>query len=78
MIHMYNAHMNNAYEYLLKRKWLYMSKELRNVSAEVSKEVWKKLKIISIQKEMTLPKVIEDILCRVVNKKSETIIEENV
>lgn len=52
-----------------------MSKEVaKKVSVEVSNECWKKLKIISIQKEITLQELVKDILDRSVSKKN--ILEE--
>ena len=48
-----------------------MSKEeSKSISTEVSKEVWKKLKIVSVQKEISLPALVKDILERSVSKKS--------
>ncbi|HLX53713.1 MAG TPA: hypothetical protein VKR58_07220 [Aquella sp.] len=52
-----------------------MSKEqLKNVYCQVSLEVQKKLKIMAIQKEMTLPELIKSILEKsVANKKIEEV-----
>jgi hypothetical protein len=48
-----------------------MSKEeLKKVTTEVSNECLKKLKIISIQKEITLAQYIRDVLERSVSKKN--------
>lgn len=48
-----------------------MSKEeLKKVGTEVSNECLKKLKIIAIQKEITLAECVRDILERSVNRKS--------
>lgn len=47
-----------------------MNKEnLKKVSVEVSNECWKKLKITSIQKEITLAACVRDILEKSVSKK---------
>ena len=48
-----------------------MSKEeLKKVGTEVSNECLKKLKIIAIQKEITLAECVRDILERSVSKKT--------
>lgn len=55
-----------------------MSKdELKKVTAEVSKECLKKLKIISIQKEISLAEHIRDVLEKSVSRKSFTEGEES-
>lgn len=55
-----------------------MSKEeLKKVATEVSKECLKKLKIISIQKEITLSAYIKEVLERSVSKKSFEVEEVN-
>jgi hypothetical protein len=47
-----------------------MSKEfVKSISSEVSKEVWKRLRVLAIQKELTLPKLIQEILEKHVNQK---------
>ncbi len=52
-------------------------KSIKRLSAEVSKDCWKKLKIISIQKEITVTKVVEQILERAVgNNKKSIVIDE--
>lgn len=52
-----------------------MSKEdLKSVPAEVSKECWKKLKIVAIQKDISLSQLIKEILERSMSsKKFESI-----
>lgn len=48
-----------------------MSKdELRKINVEVSNECWKKLKIISIQKEISLSECVKDILEKSVSRKT--------
>ena len=48
-----------------------MSKaELKKISVEVSKECWKKLKILSIQQEITLGEQVRSMLERAVSKKN--------
>jgi len=55
-----------------------MSKDnLKSINIEVTNEVWKKLKILSIQKEVSLAVAVRDILERHVSKKSVEVIEEN-
>lgn len=44
--------------------------ENKSISTEVSKEVWKKLKILSVQKEISLPALVKEILERSVSKKT--------
>jgi macrodomain Ter protein organizer (MatP/YcbG family) len=41
----------------------------KNINIEVPHEVWKKLKIISISKDITLQDVVRDILERSANNK---------
>ena len=54
-----------------------IKEELKNIPVSVSKECWKKLKIVSIQKDISLSQLVRDTLERyVTSKKMETIIEE--
>lgn len=54
-----------------------MTKNTKNINIEINYECWKKLKILSIDKDMTLQEVVRDILEKVTNKKSiKTNIEE--
>lgn len=47
-----------------------MSKEdKKDVKCTVSKEVWKRLKIISVQKEISLPELAAQVLEAFANKK---------
>lgn len=47
-----------------------MSKEeVKAVPSEVSKECWKKLKIVAIQKDITLGQLVRDILERAMSTK---------
>lgn len=57
-----------------------MSQEkLKKITVEVSESCWKKLKIVSIQKDLSLPEHVKDILERNVSKKSlDTQAEENI
>ena len=50
-----------------------MSKDnIKPIQSEVSVEVWKKLKIVAIQKDLTLPQLVREILERSMsNKKFE-------
>jgi len=52
-----------------------MSKEeVKSIPAEVSKECWKKLKIVAIQKDISLGQLVKDILERSMSsKKFESI-----
>lgn len=48
-----------------------MSKEnVKTLSIEITKETWKKLKIISIQREITLVELSREILEKSVSKKN--------
>lgn len=47
-----------------------MVKDTKNINIEVSKDCWKVIKKISIDKEITLQEVVRDILEKVTNKKS--------
>jgi len=53
-----------------------VTKGNKNINIEVTVECWKKLKIISIDKDMTLQEVVRDILERHINKQRNKI--ENV
>ena len=46
--------------------------EYKKVQTEVSKECWKQLKVIAIQKEISLQRVVQDILERSMSKKKQT------
>lgn len=50
-----------------------MVKDTKNINIEVSKECWKVIKKISIDKEITLQEVVRDILEKVTSKKSRTV-----
>lgn len=54
-----------------------MSKvELKKINVEVTNECWKKLKILSIQKEVSLPQLVKEVLEKAVSKKQFDTIEE--
>ena len=46
-----------------------MRKDIKNINIEISKEVWTKLKLISVSKDMTLQDVVREILDKSVSKK---------
>lgn len=47
-----------------------MSKEnIKSIPAEVSKECWKKLKIMAIQKDISLGQLVKDILEKSMSKQ---------
>lgn len=47
-----------------------MSKEeQKDVKGSVSKEVWKRLRIIAIQRELSLPDLVKEILEKFANSK---------
>lgn len=47
-----------------------MSKEnIKSIQSEVSIEVWKKLRIVAVQKDLTLPQVIREILEKAMSSK---------
>jgi hypothetical protein len=49
-----------------------MIRDTKNINVEVSKDIWKKLKMISLDKEIEFHDVVRGILERAVyNKKSE-------
>lgn len=57
-----------------------LNKDTKNINIMVTTECWKKLKIISIDKDMTLQEVVRDILERHINKqrnKSEVTLEDS-
>ena len=45
----------------------------KNISIEVSKECWKRLKILSIQKDISLPELVKDILEKFPRKTQEEV-----
>jgi hypothetical protein len=48
--------------------------ELKNISVTVSKECWIKLKILSVQKEISLPQLVREMLEKsVLGKKFENV-----
>jgi len=55
-----------------------MRKDNKNINIEINMECWKKLKIISISKDMTLQDVVRDILDKSVSrtKSIESIVSE--
>jgi macrodomain Ter protein organizer (MatP/YcbG family) len=57
-----------------------MSKEnMKKISAVISQELWKKIKILSVQREISLSQQITSLLERSVsNKKIETTINEEI
>lgn len=55
-----------------------MGKDIKNISVELNMETWKKLKIISISKDMKLQEVIKDILERGVSRKKDITEEMEV
>ena len=56
-----------------------MSKEeLKKVGTEVSKECLKKLKILAIQKEITLQECLRNILEKSMSSKKMESVEENI
>lgn len=47
-----------------------MTKDTKNINIEISIESWKKIKIISVQKDMTLQDVVRDIIEKSVSRKT--------
>jgi hypothetical protein len=45
-------------------------KDLKNISLRVTNDCWKKLKILSIQKEISLQEYVKDILEKSITKKT--------
>lgn len=50
-----------------------MSEELKKISVEVSRDCWKKLKIISIDKDIGINKLVRLILEKHVNKINDIL-----
>lgn len=46
-----------------------MTKNTKNINIEINHDCWKRLKIISIDRDITLQEVVRDILERATNKK---------
>lgn len=47
----------------------------KNINIEVEHDVWKKLKIISINEDITLQEVVNNILIKAVSKKTVEVPE---
>lgn len=45
----------------------------KNLTVQVSMETWKKLKIISIQKDLSLNKLVSELLEKVANSKKGSV-----
>lgn len=55
-----------------------MSKDLKALQTEVSKECWKKLKKISIDREISLPMLVREILEKMVTLKKYDTSEQSI
>jgi predicted DNA binding CopG/RHH family protein len=68
--------MITKYEHKITRieteKITYINKD-KNINIEISHECWKKLKILSIHKDITLQQVVRDILESGSSKKKDII-----
>ena len=54
-----------------------MSKATKNINIEISYECWKKLKMMSISKDISLQDLVRDLLEKCVNgKKFENILDD--
>lgn len=54
-----------------------MEKNIKNINIEILHETWKKLKIISIDRDVSLQHVVREILERYVSKKGKPeVLEE--
>jgi macrodomain Ter protein organizer (MatP/YcbG family) len=54
-----------------------MAKDTKNINIEVHQDIWKKLKILSVHKDLTLQDVVRDILEKSVSsKKLETLVPD--
>lgn len=51
--------------------------EYKTITVQVSKKCWKKLKIMSIDKEQSLPQVASDIL-EGLGKRKDTHVEDSI
>jgi len=49
--------------------------DLRTINVAVSKECWKKLKIMSVQKEMSLLQIARDILEKYTSSKKGNVVD---
>lgn len=51
--------------------------DVKDIKTQVSRECWKKLKIICIQRDLLLPELVKDVLEKFVSaKKYENVLEE--
>ncbi len=48
-----------------------MKEEVKQINISITKEVWKNLKVISIQKEISLNQVAQEILERYLSRKGK-------
>lgn len=55
-----------------------MSKSEKKVSASVSNDCWKSLKVLAVQREVSLQQVVQDILERYSSKKKVVVDSEDV
>lgn len=55
-----------------------MQKGTKNINIEVTTECWKKLKILSIGRDMTLQDVVKEILENSMKRRSSSGVEEEV
>ena len=51
-----------------------MSNENKKVTAEVSHECWKGLKLLAVQKEVSLQRIVQEVLERCMSKKANKIV----
>lgn len=49
--------------------------ESKNINIEVSYETWKRLKIVSIEKDITMQDVVREVLDKFVSKKGKQEID---
>ncbi len=53
-----------------------MPKDTKNINIEVNQDTWKKLKIMSINKDMSLQDIVRELLEHAVSKKYKPEVKE--
>lgn len=51
-----------------------MSDDKKKVTAEVSHECWKALKLLAVQKEVSLQRIVQEVLEKVMSKKTNRVV----
>lgn len=55
-----------------------MSKPERKVTASISNDCWKALKVLAVQKEVSLQHVVQEVLEKYTSKRKVTVSDEGI